>query len=82
MQKNENTLNEVLIAIQEPSFGGFSAPIGCPFARFSLPLHIQPQLIVSKKRVKFGLPRFEPIQCSSSNQGTTTQAIYLFVKFT
>ena len=34
MQKNENTLNEVLIAIQEPSFGGFSAPIVSPSARF------------------------------------------------
>jgi len=31
----------VLIAIQEPSFGGFSALIVFPSARFSLPLHIQ-----------------------------------------
>jgi len=39
-KKNENTLNEVLIDIQEPSFGGFSALIVFPSAWFSLPLHI------------------------------------------
>jgi len=68
-----------LIDIQGPLFGCFQPFLVVPLLLgFSLPLHIQAITnLLTKRELNLSSPRFEPIPCSSSNQGATTQAIYV-----